>query len=559
MEQLVRLALRGDEKRIAEILLVRTGADGILWLAGGDRLLSVRATERISRATLDEEAYLLVDTLQHRHGMAGAPAYIEVDVDELTGQAAGAKVAWRRVLPALDGDECLGGFMLFAATKLEVREPDLAEAALAFSVAFKLRGQQRTIDNTADRLERLSEMGRIIGAGGEITQTISRILELAIRASGAEVGALVHFDRNETPVVTGMDPSIFESIRFKKEGSLLERVLQIESEMFFTGERLRQDLDLVSATMVIETLVLLPLLYEGRRLGAMILINQPAAQIGDETDRAALVTMAHLAAAVMVAEEEQADRLEQERTRQELKAACSIQQSLLPKRVPVVSGLLAAGRSRPSRSVGGDFYDIFQLDENRLGVMIADVSGMGIPASLLMAIARSYMRVAALEHRDSPAAALAKLNRLLCGEIADNKFITANYAIFDTANERALLANAGHHPPLLVHTDGLVKHIDADGLPLGIFSDSVYRDVGFDFARGMSIFFYTDGLIEIRNSLGQPLGSDRLREYLAGASRLAPDALLEMMWQKTMAFSAAHEPADDWTSVIVQYSEIGNR
>ncbi len=451
-------------------------------------------------------------------------------------------------------ETCIGGALIFSRDDRTPDEETVAECSTALTVSFLIRQQQRRIDIATDRLNELSEVGRIFAGVGEPERTMSRILELAMRASSAETGVIIDIDREGHLSATGMSLQTVSGVRFRSGESLVERALAAEDVIILLPDRLREELDPTSTNMVIDTFTAFPLQHELRTCGALILINIPPLLLADDHFVAVLGTVARLAAAAITAEERQKDLLEQELTRQELSSAHAIQASLLPKEIPPFLGLIMAGMWKPSRTVGGDFYDIFPLSKTKLGIIMADVSGKGIPAGLLMTIARSYFRVIAVDFVSSPGGALKRINRLLCKEIADNRFITACYIVLDVAHRTGLYANAGHYPPVLVRPDGNPELLsNASGLPLGIFEDTEYSDEEFRFEPESSLILYTDGLVEVKDDEAKIFGMQRLLESTRGQNKLDPQALLDRLWMQTISYAPHAEPADDWTAVAVKY------
>lgn len=537
-------------------LMASTEARAALWIGAGDSLVSCRIAGAISQMHLDECACALIDTLAHRHGLSNAPAFPEIDLDESTVFDETASGPFETLVrPAMAGGRCVGGLALIDP-RPGMGESMVDGAALALAVVLESRIVARRLADASDRLEEISEVGRIFADMGEQERTMSRILELAIRSSGAETGAILQRVRSGDLVATGMPLKTLASIRFRSGESILDRALDAKEEILLGTEDLGRELDIGASPLIIETLGVFLLIHEEKRYGALILINIPSALMGETAFRAMLSTIARLAAAALTTEERQAERIEQELVKSELASARQIQQSLLPQVMPSLGGIEVAGLWKPSRTVGGDYFDVFPLGDDRLGVMIADVSGKGIPAGLLMAVSRSYLRMIADDCRDSPSAAFARINARLCGEMASNRFITANYLILDLATRTGKMANAGHHEPLLIDADGrgdvLTCSAHGGGLPLGIMENGHYEDEVFPLAKGTTLLLYTDGLIETRNERGGLLGLAGLIRFLGEIGDRHPADQLDALWEKSIRFSGDGVPEDDWTAVVVK-------
>ena len=207
------------------------------------------------------------------------------------------------------------------------------------------------------------------------------------------------------------------------------------------------------------------------------------------------------------------ERLERERVEQELQLARSIQQASLPKEVPSLQGWQINPHYHPAREVGGDFYDFHLLPEERLGVVVGDATGKGVPAALVMASARSMLRALA-QASNSPGEVLRRVNDALVTDIPPNMFVTCFYAILDPESGTLSYANAGHDLPYLWRR-GDADELRATGMPLGLMPGMSYeqKEIGLDCGQG--VFFYSDGLVEAHDPKGEMFGFPRLRALVA--------------------------------------------
>jgi serine phosphatase RsbU (regulator of sigma subunit)/ketosteroid isomerase-like protein len=209
------------------------------------------------------------------------------------------------------------------------------------------------------------------------------------------------------------------------------------------------------------------------------------------------------------------EMIERQRIEQELKVARLIQQALLPKGAPELAGWEIAQYYRPAREVGGDFYDFFELDSGRLGLVIGDVSGKGIPAALVMAGTRSVLRAVAQRGASAPGRALAEANEVLCPDVPANMFITCFYGVLDPKSGRLVYANAGHNLPYCRRQDGLTEELQARGMPLGLMPGMSYEENETTLGPRECVLFYSDGLVEAHDPKGEMFGSLRLKGLVA--------------------------------------------
>ena len=224
------------------------------------------------------------------------------------------------------------------------------------------------------------------------------------------------------------------------------------------------------------------------------------------------------------------ERIERERIEQDLRVARTIQQASLPKEVPDLEGWQITPYYQPAREVGGDFYDFFELEDGRLGIVVGDATGHGVPAALVMASARSMLRAVA-QTSNSPGDVLRRVNDPLATDIPPNMFVTCFYAILDPKSGILTYANAGHDLPYL-HRDGDAEELRARGMPLGLMPGMGYEEKETILKAGESALFYSDGLVEAHDPKGEMFGFPRLRELVAehAEERSLGESLLEELY-----------------------------
>src|SRR5215203_862180 len=212
---------------------------------------------------------------------------------------------------------------------------------------------------------------------------------------------------------------------------------------------------------------------------------------------------------------------------QELRVARSIQEASLPKEVPTLEGWQISPFYRPAREVGGDFYDFHPLSEGRLGLVVGDATGKGVPAALVMSTTCGMLRLAA-QSSSSPGEMLQRVNETLFPYIPPNMFVTCFYAILDPKSGTLSYANAGHDLPYL-HRNGAAEELRARGMPLGLLPGMGYEEKETILEAGESALFYSDGLVEAHDPKGKMFGFPRLRALVAqhGEERTLGNLLLE--------------------------------
>jgi len=217
--------------------------------------------------------------------------------------------------------------------------------------------------------------------------------------------------------------------------------------------------------------------------------------------------------AAMAKEREKAQ--ERERIEQELRVAHLIQQTLLPKSVPELEGYQIAAYYQPAREVGGDFYNFLELGDGRLGLVVGDVAGKGVPAALVMANTQSVLRAVAQREGITPGQVLAEANEVLHAYVPANMFVTCFYCVLDPESSSLSYANAGHDLPYLRRLNGKAEKLRARGMPLGLMPGMGYEEKEIVLERGESVLFYSDGLVEAHNPIGEMFGFPRLQVLVA--------------------------------------------
>jgi HAMP domain-containing protein len=243
--------------------------------------------------------------------------------------------------------------------------------------------------------------------------------------------------------------------------------------------------------------------------------------------------------------------LSAQRMEEELRLAGIIQDRLLPSGPPVLEKLELAGMSLPAREVGGDYYDYLLLDDGRLGLAVADVSGKGTPAALLMSAFRAALRSQDLGTL-GPGEVMARINRFIHESVDPGKFITAFLALLDPATGEIRYANAGHDAPLVVGSDGKVTELTGGGLILGMLPQFVYDEAAAVLDRGALLAIFTDGVTEAQDPEGEFYGPERLAEVLQQLRARSCADILHGLTEEIAAFAGDGPQSDDITVILAR-------
>lgn len=309
--------------------------------------------------------------------------------------------------------------------------------------------------------------------------------------------------------------------------------------------------------LVVRSVIAAPIMVREKLIGVLCVCNAADGLPFTETDYSLVEALAEQAGLAVHNADFVALEVEKQRIDLDLTLASDVQQMLLPREMPLVPGLEIDARYMAAQKVGGDFYDVFPLEGGRLGVAVADVSGKGISASLLMAICRTQLRAIAPRHA-SPAAAMRELNRSLSTDIRSGMYITMTYAIVDAARSHLVFARAGHELPLLAVAEARsLRHqfVGSEGMPLGLVDpevfDAVIADREVAFGAGALLVLFTDGLTEAPNDDGREFGSARLADAVRATHEQPASAINTAIMKAVSTFSRG-EPRDDFTLLTLK-------
>lgn len=287
-----------------------------------------------------------------------------------------------------------------------------------------------------------------------------------------------------------------------------------------------------------------PLMVEQRLVGVLAASHKEFNAFSPEQLQLLQAMCGHIAGAVHNAKRFQCERQQREFLDREAAEARHIQQALLPKLSPYIPGFTVTGCSIPAGAVGGDWFDFIPLEDGRWGIVLADVSGKGMAAALLMSATRGMLRSLA-EACCTPSEVMSKLNRLLVNDLPSGKFVTLIYGIFDPQAARLTFANAGHLPPLLLSDAGAMFVETQDGLPLGLGCGS-FSETTIQLTPGARVVFYSDGITEATSPAGEEYGNDALQRHLH-----QEHGSLESLLESVRKFANGRGLNDDATVVMI--------
>ncbi len=249
-----------------------------------------------------------------------------------------------------------------------------------------------------------------------------------------------------------------------------------------------------------------------------------------------------------------AETAEREVIQRELAIAHDVQQRLLPQTLPKIAGMDCYARCRPAREVGGDYYDFLELPNGTLGVAIGDVSGKGIPASLLMASLQASLRGQTLSGFDSLERLMVNVNRLVYAASPSNRYATFFYAHLNASDRLLSYVNAGHNAPMILHEENgelRLARLEVGGPPVGLLPDSEYQTAQIELENGDLIVLFTDGISEAMNMQEEEWGERRLINAIESSDGRKPKAIVEGVFRSADEFTGEAPQHDDMTIVVL--------
>jgi phosphoserine phosphatase RsbU/P len=340
---------------------------------------------------------------------------------------------------------------------------------------------------------------------------------------------------------------------FKISQTVRDRVLQEKASLLVRDAQLDQALrDHMSIVeQKVRSMIAVPLQTNDRVIGLIYLDSPHLIREFTREDLNLLTVMANVAAIriehARLSEIEETERL----MAKEMEQAAHIQKGLLPSKAPTAAGLDIAGNTTACRTVGGDYFDYLEFPDGRIGMLIGDVAGKGMPASLLMSSLQARVQVL-FEEADDLARKVGRLNKAICGNCPDNRFITFFMTVADPASGELVYTNAGHNPPLIVRANGDVELLKGGGIILGILPMASYQESRIKMETGDTLVLFTDGVTEAPNVNDEDFGEERLANLVKTLQGKSAAHIVEAIEAAVTEFTQGAPVADDITVVVAR-------
>ena len=457
------------------------------------------------------------------------------------------------------GDKISAGHLILifdparpAADSVVVFEPEAVPLDSGATVITNLKGLLSAEGASATPAFADRQVAALVRAGNELSsqrplpELFRFILDLAIQTSSADRGVLM------TVEDSGLVAQANRGEGFRISSLVRDRVLAGESILIqdtSMDDALRGRQSIVEQH--IRTLMAVPLQTQDTIIG-LIYIDSPSLLRQFSRDDLKVLTVMANVAAVRI---EQTRFVEVEHARKllarDLDQAAEIQQQYLPTEPPRINGLDVAGYNAPCRTVGGDYYDFFPYPHDRVGLVLGDVSGKGMPASLLMMGLQARVQVMA-EDPGNLAAVVTRLNRMTTAKCPPGRFITLFFAVLDGASGTLTYCNAGHNPPLLIAADGTHRELSGGGPVIGIIEDFDYEAVETHMKPGELLVIYSDGVTEAVNTSGDDFDVPRLAETAAANMNRPAGEIVHAITAALAEFTTGAPQYDDITVMVAR-------
>jgi len=459
------------------------------------------------------------------------------------------------------GDRVTAGHLIIVYSP-DGRNPDLGvvvfdgdeEKGSATTVTTSLEGalnQTMVLEKAGAKasapMQALIRAGQVLSENKPLSELFPVILDLAIQAVNAQRGVLLILEGGE------LVPRAHKGDGFRISTTVRDRVINEKASILVRDAQM--DEAFKSRMSIVEqkvhTMMAVPLQTKDRIIGLIYLDSPFILREFTKDDLSLLTVMANVAAIrienARLAEVEEADRI----MVRDLTQAAEIQRGVLPSGPPKLPGIDLAGYNAACRTVGGDYYDFFPYQDGRVGLALGDVSGKGMPASLMMMALHARVQVLA-EDPGNLGGFMSRLNKATCANCPTNRFVTFFFCVANPSTGEISFANAGHNPPIVMRASGDTELLSNGGPPLGIVAIAPYAEQRTELAPGEMLVIYSDGVTEATNANYDEFGEERFIDVLWRNRLQSAEVIAAAVTNALTEFAAGAPPADDITLVVAK-------
>ncbi len=417
-----------------------------------------------------------------------------------------------------------------------------------------LREENLRLKRAVEELSILNDLARTIGGSLNSQEVMHTIIRRSLRAINAEQGVITLVDEpgsdsGKTLIRTAVSSA--ERGPFHLNQALLGWMHLNKKPLLINDPNSDERFRGVKWDETIRSLICVPMMVKSALIGTLTVYNKKGSTAFAEDDQRLLSIIAAQSAQIVENARLYEEELRLRKMQEELQFASRIQMDLLPKSVPNLPGYELAGKTLPAQQVGGDYFDFIKIDDQRWAFCLGDVSGKGLPASLLMANLQATLRGQTLSDL-SPSECIRRSNKLLYYSTSPEKFATAFYGILDIRAHTLKFSNAGHDSPYVLHLQETSSRLQTGGVPLGMLEEFPYEEEEVAMHAGDLLVVYSDGVTEAWDADEVEFGEQRLAEALQQNSHKAAAEVIDGIIAAVKNHTAGAPQADDITIVVLK-------
>ena len=408
----------------------------------------------------------------------------------------------------------------------------------------------------SQRLEAISKVNLMIKSIENLDNLLDVLMEFLLNISSCNMGSiqLKQKDRFVTATHINFPEKIRRSYRYKNRKTISEKVEKTKNLILIDNYFASPDLD-PNVKILIELYLCIPIVINNNLIGIINLARKYGTSASKFTkeDIDTLLTITTLVATSIHNSILYKEKLEKEKIDQELKVASEIHNNLLPTNLPVNPKLIFGTLNIPAQKIGGDFYDFMELDKHKIGIIIADIVGKGIPAGLYMAVLKSIIN-RNIKEGESPKQTINQLNKIIFNDPVINKFVPLFYGIIDTQNNTFTFSNAGHEPGFIFRKNKFIK-LDTKGFPLAGYENQTFYEKEIKINEDDLLFFFTDGLLEIKLAENASIGINGLKSFIQKNQKFPPQIILNKIKNYLTGTKSQIIKKDDITAIACKVNQ----
>ncbi len=421
---------------------------------------------------------------------------------------------------------------------------------------IKLEEENRRLRTAIEELSALNEISTAISSTQPLEQIIDLIVRKCVKNIKVEQGVVMLMDEKDQNrpfrTMVRKQDSVSSILPFRFDSQLTGWMLKNKTPLLINNlENDNRFQYLTHEDFPIHSLLSVPMIVKGKMIGLLTVFNKKTESGFSNNDQRLLGIIAAQSAQVI----ENARLYHEEQSlmhlQEEMRLAYEIQINLLPKTSPIAIGYQIAGKSIPAKDVGGDYFDFIKIDESRIAFCIADISGKGIPAAILMANLQASLR--GQTKLDRPCKdCVSFANEILFHNTSPTKFATLFYAILNTHTSEITYCNAGHNEPFHFSANNDLNRLSTGGMVAGVVDSVIFEEETFPINIGEILVLFSDGITEAMNRIEEEFGESRLKEIILNYKNESAEKLIEIILNEVNTFSENSLQMDDMTLIVIK-------